>query len=207
MLNIILTGFLIINSATLHSAQKVSLQTDDSVRQRAVITVDQLPDQIRSVDEPAIRIFLRLRLANYLLSKNVKEIESVIESIIADALNDMESYEKDLPEFSMTGAFTKVDEVRVPEMALAAIKVINNIPQPKIEDKPDSDSRKAYRKSVLDIAWSLVPIFQHMVVKDEIGTFNLASGLQRPEFKATALFGAATGIRVTSKDTVQKAKQ
>jgi len=554
MLNIILTSFLVINSATLHSEQQVSPQTDDSVRQRTVFAVNQLPDQIKSIDEPAIRIFLRLRLANHLVSRNVKEIEGVVESIIADALNDLESNEKDLPDLyanmfrrdlmalaklhapglvarfekqnkpeqanktdefgiayslldskegvapaietiyraikngrnleerliyflsrleadrapqlpqmlvgllmieeqnpgaisarallsllrfylkddtptelkarylsvsisvietsiaqqaqgsssfssqtqlndiylllenlipriettvpqlyprarslmasltpripqavldrdamrarvnqstdplnqliieadtstdesvkgslyieaaqlalskdrfkmaadivpsksidpnfglwhdqflsdvvrgaldkkdselanygaskitspvnrayalrmialyffnskdttraretmneavklldplenrsdkaiallSMTGAFTKVDEVRVPEMALAAIKVINNIPQPKIEDRPDSDSRKAYRKSVLDIAWSLIPIFQHMVVKDEIGTFNLASGLQRPEFKATALFGSATGVIVTSKDAVQKAKQ
>lgn len=108
---------------------------------------------------------------------------------------------------SLIGPLAKVDEGRVTEMTQAAVKVINNIPQPSLEHKADSEARKAYVKSVIDIAYSLIPIFQQLVLKDEIGAFNLATGLLRREFKAVALYGAATGTLIASTNAESKNKR
>lgn len=117
------------------------------------------------------------------------------------------SSDKAIALLSVAGAFAKVDEGRVTEMAHAAIKVINNIPQPGLEHKPDSEARKAYVKSVIDIAYSLIPIFQNLVLKDEIGAFGLANGLLRLEFKAVALYGATTGTLIAGGNADSKTKQ
>ncbi len=99
---------------------------------------------------------------------------------------------------SLAEAFLKIDPVRVPDTVQAAIKIVNLIHQPGLEHKPDSQIRKSYARSLADIAWNMQPVFQSIVRKDEIGTFGLANGIQLRDLRAIAIFGAATGILLSS---------
>ena len=94
----------------------------------------------------------------------------------------------------ITAAFMKADESRVTEMIQAAIKAANNIPKPKIDEKPDSPIRQAYAKTLADIALNVIPVFRSIAQKDEFGTLSLANGIQHQELRAFATFGAYTSI-------------
>jgi hypothetical protein len=130
--------------------------------------------------------------------------------LLNDAVKAIEKSEGDAEKakeyLNITLAFMKIDEVRVTEMIQAAIKSINNIPQPKIEEKADSAARQAYAKTLTDIGLNIVPVFRSFAQKDEIGTFLLASGIQRREAKAFAIFGAYIGLISASESSASKSR-
>lgn len=130
--------------------------------------------------------------------------------LLNDAVKAIEKSEGDAEKakeyLNITLAFMKIDEVRVTEMIQAAIKSINNIPQPKIEEKADSAARQAYAKTLTEIGWNIVPVFRSFAQKDEIGTFLLASGIQRREAKAFAIFGAYIGLISASESSASKSR-
>ena len=130
--------------------------------------------------------------------------------MLNDAVNAIEKSDSDAEKakayFSITPAFMKIDEVRVTEMIQAAIKSINNIPQPKIEEKADSAARQTYAKTLTEIGWNIVPVFRSYAQKDEIGTFLLASGIQRREAKTFALFGAYIGLISASESSASRSR-
>jgi hypothetical protein len=122
----------------------------------------------------------------------VKHIESV-----KDEADKAKAY------FSICSIFSKVDEVRVNEMMLAAIKAMNSIPEPKLEDKADSQARKLYVKRLIDIAYDVIPAFQSLVRKDKVVSWELATSIATPELKSTALYSLlAAGL-----ETAVKAKE
>ncbi|MDT4953065.1 MAG: hypothetical protein QOJ02_1203 [Acidobacteriota bacterium] len=98
--------------------------------------------------------------------------------------------------------FIKVDNQRALEVAQAAVKVINNIPGPNPEDKPGSAARSDYiSKTMMPIAWHLIPAFRSLAETDSLGTFSLADSIMRREIKASANFGASIGIRAADEGT------
>ncbi len=90
--------------------------------------------------------------------------------------------------------FLKIDDARVPPTTQAAIKVINALPGPKQDVKADSAARKDYLDGLVGISSSLAVVFQRLAQKDEGGAFSLASRLERPELKASAMLGTLMGL-------------
>ena len=97
--------------------------------------------------------------------------------------------------------FARVDGQRIPELAQSAIKVLNNIPGPNPEDKPGSDARENYIKTQIGLAYNIIPAFQSLARRDEIGALGLANALQRPGLKTAAIFGVSVGVSMADEST------
>jgi hypothetical protein len=107
----------------------------------------------------------------------------------------------------LTASFIKVDEIRVTEMIQSAINVINHIPQPRPEDKPNSNARREYAQSLVDVAWNILPVFRSLSVKDYIGMYSIAAGIQDKGVRLAAILGAATGILQANRRADLKAQK
>lgn len=95
---------------------------------------------------------------------------------------------------NLTTFFMRIDEARVQPTTQAAIKVINNLPAPKRDEKAGSEARNDYLDGPVGIPSSLAVVFQRLSQKDEGGTYSLASRLERPELKASAMLGTLMGL-------------
>ena len=128
--------------------------------------------------------------------------------LLNDAANLIESTENGAQKvrhlLSLISAFIKVDELRVPEIAQAAVKVINRISTPPAGEELNSERRKAHTQSLMQIAWNVIPAFERMAPRDELGTFSLANGIQSKEIRASAILGASIGIIKASKSADAK---
>jgi hypothetical protein len=105
--------------------------------------------------------------------------------------------------------FKKVDEARVPEVALYAVKIINRISKPSLQEKAGSPARKAYTRSLTSISWHAIPAFRILCQQDPIGAHSIANGIQQTGIRAAAFWGITTGLLQTTKSaasTNHKAK-
>jgi len=90
--------------------------------------------------------------------------------------------------------FMRIDEASVQPTTQSAIKVINNLPAPKRDEKAGSEARNDYLDSLVGTSSSLAVVFQRLSQKDGGGAYSLASRLERPELKASAILGTLTGL-------------
>ncbi|MEW6212305.1 MAG: hypothetical protein AB1631_28515 [Acidobacteriota bacterium] len=105
--------------------------------------------------------------------------------------------------------FKKVDEARVPEVVLYAVKIINRISKPGLQEKAGSPIRKAYTQSLTSISWHAIPAFRILCQQDQIGAYGIANGIQQADMRAAAFWGITTGLLETTKSaasTNHKAK-
>ncbi|MFN2517064.1 MAG: hypothetical protein ABR556_12725 [Pyrinomonadaceae bacterium] len=135
------------------TAQQKALEAE-SARQRAAALLEQLPEQIKLMDEPALRVLLRLEIVSHFWgnqrsasskgndsSKNTYKNTTVM---VKEALADLEEHEKDIPRGFAQYARTRLIsllQLHAPELAARLVK----------SDAPE-DTRKL---SDTDIANSL----------------------------------------------------
>jgi hypothetical protein len=92
----------------------------------------------------------------------------------------------------MIPAFAKIDEQRINELSQSAVKIINGLPEPALDDKPGSAARKEYAGNLMVIAYHVIPAFRLLARRDEQGTLGLAEGIRLREIKTAAIFAAIT---------------
>lgn len=95
-------------------------------------------------------------------------------------------------------AFKKVDETRVFEIIVSAMKFIDRIPPPGVGERPGSSSRKAYAESLTSIAWHAIPAFRILFQQDEIRATEIANGIHSAEIRGAALWGMTSGLLESS---------
>lgn len=96
--------------------------------------------------------------------------------------------------FEIAANYKKIDDTRVSEVIQSAVKSINRISKPSIEEKVGSPARKAYAESLTSIVWYTVPAFRIFSQQDEIGASLIAKGIQVPEIRTAANWGITTGL-------------
>jgi hypothetical protein len=94
--------------------------------------------------------------------------------------------------FEMIPAFARVDEQRIPEVSQAAIKIINALSEPGLDDKPGGERRKKHAADLMALAYRVIPTFRLLARRDEQGTLGIAEGIRLRELKTTAIFAAMT---------------
>lgn len=77
--------------------QDRNLEAQQDSHQRAVVSLDDLPSRIKSVDEAALRILLRMEIARFLWQIEQKERNPKAEAIITEAVADLETHKKEMP--------------------------------------------------------------------------------------------------------------
>lgn len=94
-------------------------------RQRAEAVIASASDKIKSLDEPAVRVFLRLRAARFLWAEKTPEAAKAAESLAAEALTDLQENEAAIPGH-YAGLFRRqllaALQVHAPELAKQFVK-------------------------------------------------------------------------------------
>ena len=90
--------------------------------------------------------------------------------------------------------YKKIDDTRVSEVIQSAVKSINRISKPGLEEKKGSPARKAYAEGLTGIAWYTIPAFRILSQQDEIGASLIAKNIQVPEIRTAATWGITTGL-------------
>jgi hypothetical protein len=114
--------------------------TPHASSQDQAVFLSTLLEQVDSSDEPALRIFLRLRIATYLWSRPVTSIEP--ESVATAALADLRAHEKQVPTLY-------VDQFRRNFIALLKLHAPNSA-------AAIAEDQKLDRRTELDVAYSLL---------------------------------------------------
>lgn len=94
-----ITAFcLLLISVPVCFGQQTSKDVAQSLRQqRAAAAFTSLPDQIKTMDEPALRVFLRLRVATFLWASKAPNDASAAEAIATAAVEDLLAHEGEIP--------------------------------------------------------------------------------------------------------------
>jgi len=116
------------------TARQKALQAEYA-RQRAAALLEQLPEQIKAMDEPALRVLLRLEIANHFWgnqraasskgndsSKNTYKNMTVM---VRKGLEDLEEHEKDIPKgFAQYARARLISllQLHAPELAARLVK-------------------------------------------------------------------------------------
>jgi hypothetical protein len=149
--------------------------------------------------EPLKRAECKQKVALYYLeSKDMVRARETLNEAATLILSSENNLEKAKALLVASMAFMKIDELRVFEMAQAAIKIINMYPRLSPQDTPGSKAHNEYVESLAQAAWLIVPVFSSLAEKDEVGTISLAKGIQLHSLRASALFGAYKGTILTS---------
>lgn len=107
------------------AGQQAAENNDGHAFQRTQNVLDRLPDQIKAMDEPALRVFLRLRLAGFLWSKDFAESENKAETICVAALADLQAHQTEIPESDLKWLRREILsllELHAPDRAARLIK-------------------------------------------------------------------------------------
>ncbi|HEV2707558.1 MAG TPA: hypothetical protein VGV59_16695 [Pyrinomonadaceae bacterium] len=92
-------------------------------RQEAEEALHQLPGQIKLMDEPTIRVLLRLRLANFLWKQKEKtaaQTSKEAEALIAEAVGDFKAHADEIPALyssTLRSELLAAIKLRAPELA------------------------------------------------------------------------------------------
>jgi hypothetical protein len=149
--------------------------------------------------DPLKRAECKQKIALYYLeAKDTVRARETLNEAAALILSSENNLEKAKALLVASTVFMKIDELRVFEMAQAAIKVINTYPRLSQQDTPGSKAHNEYVESLAQAAWLIVPIFSSLAEKDELGTISLAKGIQLHSLRASALFGACKGTILAS---------
>lgn len=108
--------------------------------------------------------------------------------------------------FEIAANYKKIDETRVSEVTQSAVKSINRISKPGLEEKEGSPARKAYAESLTSIAWYTIPAFRIFSQQDEIGASLIAKSIQVPEIRTAASWGITTGLFEATKPAKEATK-
>jgi hypothetical protein len=118
--------------------------------------------------------------------------------VMGDALKLIESAGDGGPKaaalLNLAVSFLKIDEARVSPTTQASLKIIDGLPDLMPGAKPGSEAQQRYARTLLQLAYNIVPVFQQLARKDEQGAFYAANRLRVPELKAAAVLGASTGV-------------
>lgn len=156
---------------------------------------DALAYAAEHIQDPLRRAAGLQRLAMHFSES--KEITRAI-GVLTDALKLVESAKDDARKatalLNLAVVCLKVDEARAFPTASAALKIIDGLPGLTPEAKPGGEAHLARVQTLLQISYTIVPVFQLLAQKDELGTFSAANSLHTPELKASAMLGAATGV-------------
>jgi hypothetical protein len=79
------------------SGQEANKAPLTAARLRAESGLSALPDQIKHIDEPALRVFLRIKLAKFLWGLKTEAGNEKAEAIATDAASDLKIHESELP--------------------------------------------------------------------------------------------------------------
>jgi hypothetical protein len=135
-------------------------------------------------------------------SMNAQELLDDAAKVIASTEDNAA---KAIAYLSLSNAYTKVNDLKVTETILAAIKVANNLPQPLPQDKHGSAVRDRFINDLSFIAWNLIPVFQGLAQKNQSEALLLSSKIQRRELKTTAEFGIYVGLGQTQRQSKESA--
>ena len=103
---------------------------------------------------------------------------------------------------TFVNTFLKVDDARAPELTQAAIKIINNLPTRKPDEKQSGRARQQQTEMLIQVAYYLPPVFERLVAKDELGAFSAADTIREQGLRAAAILGASMGLdRIEAKST------
>jgi len=97
MFRYFLTTCLVLLSAGLCLGQQTPPDNIDFARQRAQAVADQLPTLIKDIDEPTLRIALRLRTAAFLWASGFEATSELAGDMTLAALEDLKNHESQLP--------------------------------------------------------------------------------------------------------------
>lgn len=137
-------------------------------------------------------------------SNDVGRARELLNSAVTQINSSKNSMEKIRSLLFVAAAFIKIDEGLVIETTQAAIKVSNDILRTKPEDSRESEARKSYDQSMIEIASGLIPLFRYIAAGDEFRAYGLASDFQNKEMSAAAIFGACSGILARDKEVKSK---
>lgn len=122
-------------------------------------------------------------------NQNMVQARESLNEAASLILSSNNSYDKAKLLLSIAVTFRKIDELRVLEIATAAVDVINRLPQPGLEEKPGSKVYNDYIEEIAQIAWVIIPVFKSLTEMDEIGIYSLAKGIHLRELRVPATFG------------------
>jgi hypothetical protein len=182
----------------------LSQVVDNAIEKKDTAVADYAIAQINS---PFYRVLALEKLAIHLFEAgdSVSSLER-----LKDALKLIDSLENDVNQavalLGIIPAFARVDGQRIPNLARAAIKTINNMRSPQPYDKPGSEAHRNYVGALIQISEVVVPAFKSLAQTDEIGALALAQDLQRQEIKAAANLGVAQGLYKTEASAVSMAQ-
>jgi len=165
----------------------------DSAIQKEDLHWAELADsRISSVQ---IRVSTMQKIALYLFRKNdIIRSREILNEAVRINEKSPESGDKANGYLDLAQAFTKVDELRIAEMIQLAIKNINNIPCPKLEERSNLKIRKTYAELTIQIFMRLMPVIERLPVKDDDLALTIASNFDRQEMKIAAKLAVSVGI-------------
>lgn len=156
---------------------------------------------IGKIDRSLDRASALQKLAIYQISvnDNLKARESFTESLklIRSSEN---SPEKALRFMNSFKASFKVEGTVSQDLAEDSIKAVNAVPVPD-QKKDNTDHQTYMRKTLMPLAWTIVPAFELLARSDQFTTLSIVDKVERPELKLAALLGAYQGIVTTVDDT------
>jgi hypothetical protein len=140
------------------------------------------------------------KLAIYQISvnDNSKSRESLTESLKLIRSSDNSS-EKALSFINSFKASFKIEGTVSQDLAEDAVNAVNAV---AVSDRTkDNTHRQTYmRKTLMPLAWTIVPAFELLGRSDQFTTLSLVDKVERPELKLAALLGAYKGIVTTIDD-------
>jgi hypothetical protein len=156
---------------------------------------DALAYAAARIRDPLQRAAALQRLASHLFeAKDTQRAKEVMN----DAFKLIESAGDNAPKaaalLNLSVAYLKIDDMRVFPTTHAALKIIDGLPGLAPDARPGSEAHLRYVQRLLQLAYSLVPVFHVLSQKDEHGAFSAANRLSTPELKASAMLGASTGV-------------
>lgn len=144
---------------------------------------------IKKLDNPVSRAECLWKVANFYFDR--KDIETS-----RDFLNDAikAAAKAEITPLSISGLIKmlptvhKIDPNRIYELNELIAKSINNIPTPRVEDKPDTENYKNYVTSAMIINWNLLPALTTLVKGNKSAATDLANRINKKEIKIIADF-------------------
>lgn len=178
-----------------------AIKKKDEVSAQYVISLMKVPSNKASSMQKLALVFLEAKEPNRAVIWMI-EVAKSIEAIEDDAVKVRKLFE-------IIPVYKKIDETKVFESALTALKFLEKMQKSRANEKNDSSTRKTYVESLTNIVWHAIPAFRILTKQDENWAASIASGIARPEIKAAAFWGLTMELLETSKnqDVPAKTKQ
>lgn len=98
----LLSCLLILSGSVFCPGRIVAQDSNQLARQRAETMLHQLPESIKSMDEPMLRVFLRYRIASFLWAKAIESEYAFAQVMATDALEDLSLHKSDIKDSALS---------------------------------------------------------------------------------------------------------